>query len=168
MITQDLKSGNTQIDEALEIMENLEATVLPPLEWSEGLTKAAAEYAEAWSVEDDPSSLKKRLNKYGKFPSGAKYEESVYTYKTYSPDAIDFARFILTNGGDNAALAPMLFGATGNKAKKFGASWGVSDGCYMTVKNVFADPPQEAYSCDIVLVVIAASSYTNNSDVAKC
>lgn len=84
---------------------------MPPLEWSEGLTKAALDYADAWSAEDDASSLKKRMSKYGKYSSSAEYVESVFEYKTYSPDATDFARMILANNGSDDGLASMLFKA---------------------------------------------------------
>lgn len=38
----------------------------------------------------------------------------------------------------------------------------------MTVANEWADPPTSTYACDVVLVVITSSNYTNNSDIAKC
>jgi len=70
-----LKQGNAAIDQALQYMTTLEeeGESLPPLEWSEGLSKVASDYADAWSAEDDASKLKKRMKKYGKFSSSAEY-----------------------------------------------------------------------------------------------
>jgi len=75
---------------------------------------------------------------------------------------------ILTNNGSDDGLASMLFKANQNNATKFGVAWAVTEGCYMTVANEWADPPTETYACDVVLVVVTSSDYTNNRDIAKC
>ena len=51
-----------------------------------------------------------RLKKHGEIPVGATVLESVFEYKTYSPDPVDFMRLILTDSGSDKGLASMLFG----------------------------------------------------------
>ena len=53
--TQKLTGGNDKISKALEYISK--AHNLAPLEWSEGLTLAAKEYAEAWAREDSAPDL---------------------------------------------------------------------------------------------------------------
>jgi len=60
----------------------------------------------------------------------------------------------------------MLFKARNNRAKKLGAAYSVTEGCFRTVKR--ADASQETDGCEIVLVVIVAESYTNKKDVPSC
>jgi len=74
---------------------------LPPLEWSEGLTLAAKDYADAWAEEESAPSLEERANKFGRFPSSAQLVESVFEFKAFELDPVDFTRLILTNDGSN-------------------------------------------------------------------
>jgi len=76
-------------------MDNIGAS-LSPLEWSEGLTKAAADNVQAWAEEEDADSLRQRMKTYGAFAAKTKYVESVFDFKIYAADGIDFTRLLLT------------------------------------------------------------------------
>lgn len=99
---------------------------------------------------------------------GAKIIESVFEFKAYNLDVVDFLRLLLTNSGDNEKLGAALFGAD-TEYTQFGASYSMTDGCYMMVKNQWTDPPTDTNDCDVVLVVIAADDkFKNKKNVPTC
>jgi len=74
---------------------------------------------------------------------------------------------LITNSGTDKSLSQALFGI-GSEITQFGASYAVSDGCYMRVKNEWTEPPIATNSCDVVVNIIVASSFKNNRSIEKC
>jgi len=81
-----------------------------PLKWSEGLALAAENYVEEWTRDPTFYSLHaisgstsmSRANANG--ITTGKIVETAFYYKSYSVDATDMIRFIITNDGSTNNL----------------------------------------------------------------
>jgi len=104
--------------------------------------------------------LDDRLKENGRVKKSTYTVETAITFRAYEPDAIDLTRMLMTNSDDLATyeMTRALF-EDWKEVTQFGAAFAVSDGCYMTVKDLWQRPPRDTSVCDAILVVVAGNKY---------
>lgn len=141
---------------------------LDALSWSEGLTSAAEEFVTAWKADtdidsttlDNGSTTVSRAGTYGTV-SGS-ITETIYFFNTYTIDAMDFMRFIITNDGSNA-MADAFFGVDSDYLGEYnmvGMAYGSPNDCSADTSGPTL--------CDFVFDIVATAGYTNSSGTATC
>lgn len=159
-------NGDARVAASLAVLDGIganPASPVAPIKWMEGLADGNNAYTAEYAATPTFTSLTapsgsttvSRATEYGTVTG--KVTEVAYFYDTYSSDANDMLRFIITNDGSTGLRDPLV--KKDSKYKAMSAGWASDSSCTMSAATPTA--------CKSVLIVTAAEDYTNGS-VTTC